>query len=72
MRRANSAGCGKTPTTTSGVKSINVNGKNRQYTIRVPSGYDRNKPYKLIFAFHWVGGTMNDVAGGGSDGALWS
>ncbi|KAJ5020881.1 carbohydrate esterase [Bipolaris maydis] len=53
VKRANSAGCGKTPTLTSGVKSINVNGKNRQYTIRVPSGYDKSKPYKLIFAFHW-------------------
>ena len=71
-KRANSAGCGKTPTITSGVKSINVNGKNRQYTIRVPSGYDKSKPYKIIFAFHWVGGTMNDVAGGGSDGAAWA
>jgi poly(3-hydroxybutyrate) depolymerase len=72
VKRANSAGCGKTPTTTSGTKSINVNGKNRQYIIRIPSGYDKNKPYKLIFAFHWVGGTMTDVAGGGSDGALWA
>jgi poly(3-hydroxybutyrate) depolymerase len=71
-KRANSAGCGKTPTLTSGVKSINVNGKNRQYTIRVPSGYDKSKAYKLIFAFHWVGGTMGDVAGGGSDGAAWA
>ncbi|KAF2278341.1 alpha/beta-hydrolase [Westerdykella ornata] len=71
-KRATSAGCGKTPTITSGTKSITINGKNRQYIIRVPSGYDKNKPYKLIFAFHWVGGTMNDVAGGGSDGALWA
>ncbi|KAK7190963.1 fungal cellulose binding domain-containing protein [Paraphaeosphaeria sporulosa] len=71
-KRANSAGCGKAPATTSGTKSITVNGKNRQYIIRVPSGYDKGKPYKLIFAFHWVGGTMNDVAGGGSDGALWA
>ncbi|KAH8588479.1 Alpha/Beta hydrolase protein [Bisporella sp. PMI_857] len=70
--RPNSAGCGKNPTLTSGVKSIIVNGKTRQYTIRVPNGYDRNKPYKLIFAYHWVGGTMNDVASGGSDGALWA
>ncbi|USP72742.1 carbohydrate esterase family 1 protein [Curvularia clavata] len=71
-KRANSAGCGKTPTLTSGVQSINVNGKNRQYTIRVPSGYDKSRPYKLIFAFHWVGGTMGDVSSGGSDGALWA
>ncbi|KAI0191060.1 carbohydrate-binding module family 1 [Astrocystis sublimbata] len=68
----NSVGCIKIPTLTSGVKSINVNGKQRQYTIRVPEGYDRTKPYKLIFAFHWVGGSMGDVSGGGSDGAAWA
>ncbi|ORY12970.1 Alpha/Beta hydrolase protein [Clohesyomyces aquaticus] len=72
LPRANSAGCGKTPTITSGTKSITVNGKSRQYTIRVPTGYDKSKPYKLIFAFHWVGGTMGDVSSGGSDGALWA
>ncbi|CAI6342434.1 unnamed protein product [Periconia digitata] len=71
-KRANSAGCGKSPTISSGARSINVNGKNRQYTIRVPNGYDQNKPHKLIFAFHWVGGTMQDVSGGGSDGAQWA
>jgi len=68
----NSPGCGKTPTMTSGTRSITVNGQNRQYIIRVPNGYDKNKPHKLIFAFHWVGGTMRDVASGGSDGALWA
>lgn len=67
-----SPGCGKNPTMASGTQSINVNGQNRQYIIRVPNGYDSNKPYKLMFAFHWVGGTMQDVAGGGTDGALWS
>jgi poly(3-hydroxybutyrate) depolymerase len=71
VKRDNSAGCGKNPTT-SGTKSINVNGKNRQYTTRVPLGYDKSKPYKLIFAFHWVGGTMGDVSSGGSDGAAWA
>jgi len=68
----NSPGCGKNPTMTSGTKSITVNGQNRQYIIRVPEGYSKNKPYKIVFAFHWVGGTMTDVASGGSDGALWA
>jgi poly(3-hydroxybutyrate) depolymerase len=72
IKRANTAGCGKAPTLTSGVKSITVNGKTRQYTLRVPSGYDSSKAYKLIFAFHWVGGTMNDVASGGSDKEAWA
>ena len=57
---------------TSGTKSVTVNGRQRQFIIRVPQKYDNSKPYKLIFAFHWVGGTMNDVSSGGTDKELWS
>ncbi|KAK4212151.1 carbohydrate esterase [Rhypophila decipiens] len=72
VERANpSPGCGKNPFG-SGVRNINVNGKNRQFIVRVPNNYDRNRHYKLIFAFHWVGGTMNDISSGGSDRELWS
>ncbi|KXX76779.1 putative feruloyl esterase C [Madurella mycetomatis] len=66
-----SPGCGKNPLA-SGTRSVNVNGKNRQYIIRVPNGYDRNKAYKLIFGFHWRGGSMNDVASGGTDREAWA
>jgi len=41
---------------------MTVNGKTRQYILRVPNNYDQNKPYKLIFGFHWLGGTMGNVA----------
>lgn len=34
-----SSGCGSAPTVTSGVKSLTVNGKQRQFTIRVPQNY---------------------------------
>jgi hypothetical protein len=34
------------------------------------SGYDKNYPYPLIFAFHWNGGTMGDVDGGGTSGYI--
>ncbi|KAK8065917.1 hypothetical protein PG997_012664 [Apiospora hydei] len=68
---ARSAGCGKNAIS-SGTKSINVNGKNRQYILRVPNDYDSSRQYKLIFAFHWVGGTMQDVSSGGTDRELWS
>lgn len=61
---AKSAGCGKAAGITSGTKSITVNGKNRQYIIRVPNGYDPSRGYKLIFGLHWLGGTMTDVATG--------
>ncbi|KAK4221606.1 family 1 putative carbohydrate esterase, partial [Podospora fimiseda] len=70
-RQSPSSGCGKSPFGT-GVRNINVNGRSRQYTIRVPQNYNPNTPYKLIFAFHWVGGTMNDIHSGGTDRELWS
>ncbi|KAG9412156.1 hypothetical protein AC1031_015093 [Aphanomyces cochlioides] len=43
-------------------ESINVNGKNRQYILRVPQNYNPNTGYKFIFALHWLSGTMNDAA----------
>jgi poly(3-hydroxybutyrate) depolymerase len=66
---ARSAGCGKTAPS-SGVKSMNVNGKNRQYTLQVPSGYNPNTAYKLIFGYHWLNGNMGAVVNGGYYGLL--
>ncbi|WP_433364414.1 cellulose binding domain-containing protein [Actinoplanes sp. CA-142083] len=59
------AGCGKAPTLTSGTRTISSGGQNRTYILRVPDGYDRNRPYKLIFAFHWLNGTAGNVASAG-------
>ncbi|KAL2065136.1 hypothetical protein VTL71DRAFT_4277 [Oculimacula yallundae] len=64
---AKSGGCGKAATITSGTKSVTVNGKQRQYIIRVPDNYNQNTPYRLIFGFHWRGGSMQDVATGLTD-----
>jgi poly(3-hydroxybutyrate) depolymerase len=58
---AASAGCGKAPTLTSGTRSIRSSGRNRSYILRIPDGYDRNRQYRLIFGFHWRGGTAVDV-----------
>ena len=52
-----SAGCGKTPTLTSGPQTLG----SRKYIIRIPSDYNNAKPYRLIFGMHWMGGTMEDV-----------
>ncbi|KAF3912621.1 hypothetical protein AA313_de0209967 [Arthrobotrys entomopaga] len=60
-----SSGCGKSATLTSGTKSMTVNGKTRQYILRVPNNYNPNTPYKLIFAWHWLNGNMQDVVNGG-------
>jgi poly(3-hydroxybutyrate) depolymerase len=63
-----SAGCSKTPTLTSGAQKIG----SRNYMIRIPPNYDNTHPYPLVFAFHWNGGNMNDVDGGGTSGYTWS
>jgi len=70
-RQSTSSGCGRNPVS-SGVRSISVNGRSRQYTIRVPTNYNPNRAYRLIFAFHWVGGSMQDISSGGTDRELWS
>jgi poly(3-hydroxybutyrate) depolymerase len=67
-----SAGCGKTPTLASGSRTISSSGQNRSYMLRIPPDYDKNHPYPLVFAFHWNGGTMGDIDGGGSSGYTWS
>nr|ATQ35972.1 feruloyl esterase [Talaromyces piceae] len=59
-----STGCGTSPTLTSGVYETTVNGQQRQYTLTLPQNYDPSNPYKLIFGYHWLDGTMNDVVGG--------
>ncbi|MEV4461770.1 RICIN domain-containing protein, partial [Microbispora sp. NPDC049633] len=69
---AATAGCGKTPTLRSGTQSITTSGKNRSYILRIPDNYNNNNPYRLIFGFHWNGGTANDVDSGGTSGYPWS
>jgi poly(3-hydroxybutyrate) depolymerase len=69
---AATAGCGKAPTLSSGNHTIQSGGQNRSYILRLPASYDNNHPYRLVFGFHWYGGTANDVDSGGSDGYNWS
>lgn len=61
---APTAGCGKAPVLTSGTHTIQSGGKNRNFILRVPDGYDRSRAYRLVFGFHWLGGTSTDVATG--------
>ncbi|WP_207921547.1 ricin-type beta-trefoil lectin domain protein [Micromonospora sp. KC721] len=69
---AATAGCGKAPGLNSGTHTIQSGGKSRSFILRVPASYNNSNPYRLIFAFHWRGGTMNDVATGGSSGSAWA
>ncbi|RYP14761.1 hypothetical protein DL765_006176 [Monosporascus sp. GIB2] len=61
---APSDGCGQAQGLESGPQSVNVNGQDRQFIVRVPEGYDHNNPYRLIFGVHWWGGSMENVAYG--------
>jgi poly(3-hydroxybutyrate) depolymerase len=69
---APTAGCGRTPTLRNGSHTIQSSGQSRSFILRIPDGYSNTRPYRLIFAYHWLNGTMNDVASGGSSGTSWS
>ncbi|SPL99349.1 Endo-1,4-beta-xylanase A precursor [[Actinomadura] parvosata subsp. kistnae] len=69
---AATAGCGKTPTLRSGAQSIQSGGQSRSFILRIPDNYNNTNPYRLIFGFHWLNGTANDVDTGGSSGFTWS
>jgi predicted esterase len=59
-----SVGCGKTfATLTSGTYTIKSSGTNRTYIIDIPTNYDKNKPYRLIFGMHCMGGSAAKVSG---------
>jgi poly(3-hydroxybutyrate) depolymerase len=58
-----SAGCGKTPALANGSITIQSNGT-RSYILRAPDNYDSNHPYRLVLAYHWMGGTAQQVADG--------
>ncbi|MEU0090740.1 ricin-type beta-trefoil lectin domain protein [Kribbella sp. NPDC006257] len=69
---AGSAGCGKAPTLRSGTYTIQSSGKNRSFILSVPDNYTSSTQYRLIFGYHWLGGTMQQVASGGSDGDVYA
>lgn len=45
----------------SGTYTITSAGLTRQYTIDIPENYNKNTPYRLIFAMHFMGGHMNTM-----------
>jgi len=57
-----SSGCGKTGTPPSGNQTIDVDGVQRAYIVKVPSNYEANTPYRLVFAWHGLGGTAMQIA----------
>ncbi|MFI6318818.1 cellulose binding domain-containing protein [Nonomuraea sp. NPDC050556] len=69
---AATAGCGKAPTLRPGTQTIQTSGKSRSFILRLPDNYNNATPYRLIFGFHWRGGTAGDVDSGGTSGYPWS
>ena len=62
-----SVGCGKAaPTMTT--LTLTVNSAQRTTILGLPSNYNPNTPYRLIFAFHGWGGNGSQVAGSGNNG----
>jgi predicted esterase len=47
-------------------------GGTRGFAMRLPDNYDPNKPYWLIFGFHWNGGNSAQVDNGGTNGYWWA
>jgi poly(3-hydroxybutyrate) depolymerase len=58
-----SEGCGANAPA-SGSFTIDVQGTTREYVVQVPTAYDMNRPYKLVFAWHGLGGTATMTARG--------
>jgi len=65
---AGSTGCGAMDYPAEGMQTLDVDGTTREFIVALPDGYDPNTPYKLIFAWHGLGGTAMQVAGGGFAG----
>ena len=54
------------------MRSIQSSGRSRNFIMRIPENYDKSRPHWLLFGFHWLGGTANDVDSGGTSGYTWS
>lgn len=62
-----SSGCGKAAPANDRY-TIDVGGEMREYILNVPMGYDMNKPYRLVFTWHPLGGSAQQTAGSGNNG----
>ena len=61
-----SAGCGKDTTLKSGATTIMASdGKRRDYTLDIPTGYDKERAHKVIFTWHWINASDEAVVQNG-------
>ncbi|WP_438000417.1 hypothetical protein WMF26_11845 [Sorangium sp. So ce185] len=41
--------------------TIRSGGKDRKYILWLPAGYDKDRPYRLVIAYHWYTGSAEQV-----------
>jgi poly(3-hydroxybutyrate) depolymerase len=63
-----SSGCNAAQHPPSGAASIDVSGTTREYIVDVPTNYDAAHAYRLVFAWHGLGGSAAQIAGSGAFG----
>src|SRR5262245_59598299 len=54
---AQTAGCGLPAAPGVSTATLRVNGVQRSYLLSVPSNYNPTLPGRLVFAWHWLGGS---------------
>ncbi|HET9519315.1 MAG TPA: cellulose binding domain-containing protein [Actinoplanes sp.] len=64
--RTRSWGCGRELGLGEGDWPITSGGKDRYYFLGMPRNYDPDRAYRLVFAFHWLGGTAREIHEGGA------
>ena len=65
LSAAATVGCGRSAGLATGTHTITSGGQNRTFRLDVPSGYDPNRPYRLVVGLHWWHGTAADVVNQG-------
>jgi poly(3-hydroxybutyrate) depolymerase len=65
-----SSGCGSDTELTDGLTSINVDGNEREYILRLPDDYDSSQSYPLVFTWHPLGGSAEFIANMGYYGLV--
>jgi poly(3-hydroxybutyrate) depolymerase len=61
---AQSAGCGKNPSIGNRQYTVSVNGRQREYIMKLPDNYDKNQPYRLVFLWHQRGASATKIVQG--------
>ncbi|RDL32979.1 Uncharacterized protein BP5553_08418 [Venustampulla echinocandica] len=51
--------------------TMTVNGKSRNYFVKLPDNYDSSHPYRLIYTLHALGGTASQVIAGTNGYLPW-